>query len=80
VLLTYVVGELQAVRNRGAGETGHRADISSIASDRPSGAQHAAAAFVFFIELVGDTRHLSKREEAVDAIVAACDLVPRLNA
>ena len=32
------------------------------------------------IELVGDTRHLSKREEAVDAIVAACDLVPRLNA
>src|SRR3954453_14886724 len=30
-------------------------------------------------ELVGVTRHLSKREEAVDAIVAACDLIPRLN-
>ena len=38
-----------------------------------------AAAFTFIIELVGDTRHLSKREAAVDAIVAACDLIPRLN-
>jgi acetylornithine deacetylase len=39
-----------------------------------------AAAFVYTIELTGDTRHLSKREEAVDAIVAACDLIPVLNA
>jgi len=31
------------------------------------------------IELEGVTRHLSKREEAVDAILAACDLVPRLT-
>ncbi len=39
-----------------------------------------AAAFTFIIELIGNTRHLSKREEAVDAIAAACDLIPRLNA
>jgi acetylornithine deacetylase/succinyl-diaminopimelate desuccinylase-like protein len=39
-----------------------------------------AAAFTFIIELQGVTRHMSKREEAVDAIVAACDLIPRLNA
>ena len=39
-----------------------------------------AAAFTFIVELVGNTRHLSKREEAVDAIMAACDLIPRLNA
>jgi acetylornithine deacetylase len=39
-----------------------------------------AAAFTFIIELFGNTRHMSKREEAVDAIAAACDLIPRLNA
>jgi len=39
-----------------------------------------AAAFMFIIELIGNTRHLFKREEAVDAIAAACDLIPRLNA
>jgi acetylornithine deacetylase len=38
-----------------------------------------AAAFTFIIELEGKTRHLSKREEAVDAILAACDLIPRLH-
>src|SRR6185369_11780915 len=37
-------------------------------------------AFTFIIELTGVTRHLSKREEAVDAIVAACDVIPKLNA
>jgi acetylornithine deacetylase len=39
-----------------------------------------AAALSFVIELVGDTRHLSKREEAIDAIAAACDLIPRIDA
>jgi acetylornithine deacetylase len=38
-----------------------------------------AAALSFVIELTGDTRHLSKREESVDAIMAACDIIPRLN-
>jgi acetylornithine deacetylase len=38
-----------------------------------------AAAFTFIVELTGITRHLSKREEAVDALAAACELVPILN-
>ena len=32
------------------------------------------------VELEGVTRHVSKREEAVDAVAAAAVLVPRLNA
>ncbi|HEY0121394.1 MAG TPA: M20/M25/M40 family metallo-hydrolase, partial [Rhizobium sp.] len=39
-----------------------------------------AAALSFVIELTGDTRHLSKREQSVDAIAAACDIIPRINA
>jgi acetylornithine deacetylase len=39
-----------------------------------------AAAFTFIVELQGVTRHMSKREEAVDAIAAACELIPELNA
>ena len=82
VLLTYVVGELQGgVGTVAMVKQGYRADyfVNSEPTDLQALTMHAAA-FVFFIELVGDTRHLSKREEAVDAIVAACDLVPRLNA
>ena len=82
VLLTYVVGELQGgVGTVAMIKQGYRADyfVNSEPTDLQALTMHAAA-FVFVIELVGDTRHLSKREEAVDAIVAACDLVPRLNA
>jgi acetylornithine deacetylase len=82
VLLTYVVGELQGgVGTVALVKQGYRADyfVNSEPTDLQALTMHAAA-FVFLIELVGDTRHLSKREEAVDAIVAACDLVPRLNA
>src|SRR5258708_19035963 len=81
VLLTYVVGELQGgVGTVAMVKQGYRADyfVNSEPTDLQALTMHAAA-FVFQIELVGDTRHLSKREEAVDAIVAACDLVPRLN-
>ena len=39
-----------------------------------------AGAFNFEIELEGVTRHVSKREEAVDAVAAAAALVPRVNA
>ena len=39
-----------------------------------------AAAFVFTLELIGKTRHMSEREAAVDAITAACDIIPRLDA
>src|ERR1700722_5638892 len=81
VILTFVVGELQGgIGTVALIEQGWRADyfINSEPTDLQALTMHAAA-FVFTIELVGDTRHLSKREEAVDAIVAAWDLVPTLN-
>ena len=82
VVLTYVVGELQGgVGTLAAIRQGVRADyfINSEPTDLQALTMHAAA-FTFIIELTGITRHLSKREAAVDAILAACDLIPRLNA
>ncbi|MEP6702320.1 MAG: M20/M25/M40 family metallo-hydrolase, partial [Betaproteobacteria bacterium] len=82
VILTYVVGELQGgVGTVAAIEQGVRADyfINSEPTDVQALTMHACA-FTYVIELVGITRHLSKREEAVDAIAVACDLIPRLNA
>jgi acetylornithine deacetylase len=82
VILTYVVGELQGgVGTVAAIEQGVRADcfINSEPTDVQALTMHACA-FSWVIELTGVTRHLSKREQAVDAIVAACDLIPRLNA
>src|SRR5215204_4510946 len=81
VVLTYVVGELQGgVGTLAAIRQGVRADyfINSEPTDLQAITMHAAA-FTFIIELQGITRHMSKREQAVDAIVAACDLIPRLN-
>ena len=82
VILTYVVGELQGgVGTVAAIRNGIRADyfVNSEPTDLQAVTMHACA-FSFVIELVGNTRHLSKREQAVDAIMAACDLIPRLNA
>lgn len=82
VILTYVVGELQGgIGTVSMIEQGWRADyfVNSEPTDLQALTMHAAA-FVYTIELIGDTRHLSKREEAVDAIAAACDLIPVLNA
>jgi acetylornithine deacetylase len=82
VILTFVVGELQGgVGTLAFIKQGLRADyfINSEPTDLQALSMHAAA-FTFIIELTGITRHLSKREEAVDAVVAACDLIPRLNA
>ena len=82
VILTFVVGELQGgVGTLALIEQGLRADffVNSEPTDLAALTMHAAA-FTFLIELVGKTRHLSKREEAVDAIAAACDLIPRLDA
>lgn len=82
VVLTYVIGELQGgIGTLAAIRQGVRADyfVNSEPSDLQAITMHAAA-FTFIVELQGVTRHMSKREEAVDAIVAACDLVPRLNA
>lgn len=82
IILTFVVGELQGgVGTRALVRQGVRADyfVNSEPTDLVALTMHAAA-FMFIIELFGDTRHMSKREWAVDAIVAACDLIPRLNA
>lgn len=82
VVLTFVVGELQGgVGTVAAIRNGVKADyfINSEPTDLQAITMHACA-FTFVIELTGNTRHLSKREQAVDAIVAACDLIPRLNA
>jgi acetylornithine deacetylase len=82
VVLTYVVGELQGgVGTLAAIRSGVTADyfVNSEPSDLVAVTMHAAA-LSYVIELTGDTRHLSKREEAVDAITAACDIIPRINA
>jgi acetylornithine deacetylase len=81
VILTFVIGELQGgVGTYAAVKNGLRADyfINSEPSDLQAITMHAEA-FTFVIELEGITRHLSKREEAVDAILAACELVPELS-
>ncbi|WP_342363651.1 M20 family metallopeptidase [Terrarubrum flagellatum] len=81
VVLTFVIGELQGgVGTLAAIRQGVKADyfINSEPSDLQAITMHACA-FTFIIELTGVTRHLSKREAAVDAIMAACDLIPRLN-
>ncbi|WP_108661426.1 M20 family metallopeptidase [Acuticoccus kandeliae] len=82
VILTYVVGELQGgIGTIALMEQGLRADyfVNSEPTDLQLLTMHAGT-FTFVIELFGNTRHLSKREAAVDAVAAACDLVPRLNA
>jgi acetylornithine deacetylase len=81
VILTLVVGELQGgIGTIKAIESGLRADyfINAEPTDLNGLTLHAGA-FNFVVELFGITRHVSKREEAVDAILAACRLVPRLN-
>jgi len=82
VILSFVVGALQG----GIGtvtmiDKGVRADyfINSEPTDLAGLSLHAGA-FNFAVELTGITRHVSKREEAVDAILAACRLIPELNA
>src|SRR5262245_26251131 len=81
VILTFVVGELQG----GIGtvtmiDRGIRAHyfINSEPTDLAGLTLHAGA-FNFAVELTGITRHVSKRERAVDAIMAACRLIPHLN-
>ncbi|KAI1085406.1 Zn-dependent exopeptidase [Whalleya microplaca] len=87
VILTYVVGELQG----GVGTLALIADgklsadlarsacfVNCEPSDIRAVTMHAEA-LTFEIELHGRTRHLSAREEAADAILAACELIPRLD-
>src|SRR5438093_3637446 len=82
VVLTYVVGELQGgIGTVKAIEEGIRADyfINSEPTDLAALTLHAGA-FNWVIELTGLTRHVSKREEAVDAIAAAARVPPLINA
>jgi acetylornithine deacetylase len=82
IILTFVIGELQGgVGTLACIRNGLRADyfINAEPTDLQAITMHAEA-FTFVVELQGITRHMSKREQAVDAIIAACDLVPRLNA
>jgi acetylornithine deacetylase len=82
VVLTYVVGELQGgIGTVAAIEQGVKADyfVNAEPTDVKALTMHAGS-FVFVIEITGNTRHLSKREEAADAIMAGCWLVPRINA
>jgi acetylornithine deacetylase len=81
VVLTYVVGELQGgIGTIKAIDSGLRADyfINSEPTDLAGLTLHAGA-FNWMIELTGVTRHVSKREEAVDAIAVAARLVPLIN-
>lgn len=82
VVLTFVVGELQGgVGTRRLIEDGWRADcfVNCEPTDLAALTAHAGA-LQFEVELRGSTRHMSKREEAADALAAAADLVPALNA
>lgn len=85
VTLTYVVGELQG----GAGtmallEQGHitqdTADcfINCEPTDVHGLIMHAGSA-IFEINIIGDTRHMSKREEATDAILCSMEAIKRLT-
>ena len=82
VVLTYVIGELQGgIGTVRAIEQGVRADyfVNCEPTDVAALTLHAGA-FVIIVELKGVTRHISKREEAVDVIAASSVLIPRLNA
>lgn len=82
VILTYVVGELQGgVGTVALIEQGRiKADcfINCEPSDIKAVTMHAEA-LTFEITLKGITRHMSAREEAQDAIMAACQVIPKLN-
>ncbi|MEP1610674.1 MAG: M20/M25/M40 family metallo-hydrolase [Roseobacter sp.] len=81
VILSFVVGELQGgIGTVRALEQGLRADffINSEPTDLQALTMHAGS-MMFEIELTGDTRHLSKREEACDALAAATFLAQRIN-
>ncbi|MGI8403814.1 MAG: M20 family metallopeptidase [Thermomicrobiales bacterium] len=82
VILTFVIGELQnGVGTHQMLRNGWRSDyfVNCEPTDLQALTMHAGA-FNFDVELVGETRHISKREDAVDAIAAACVVIPKFNA
>jgi len=81
VILAFVHGELQG----GVGtvrmiESGVRADYFVVGepTELTLLTRHSAS-FVFEISILGKTRHLSKREEGVDAVIGMEKLLPRLR-
>lgn len=82
VLISFVCGELQG----GVGtlkliEKGLKADYFIVGEPTDLAAVTLHAGTVDFeIDLTGETRHMSKREEAGDAAAAAAALILRLNA
>ena len=82
VILEFVVGELQGgVGTVKAIEEGVRADyfVNMEPTDLNGLTLHAGS-YNVVVELTGVTRHMSKREDAVDAIAAAAAFIPRFNA
>ncbi|KAK1529964.1 diaminopropionate ammonia-lyase [Colletotrichum paranaense] len=81
VVLTYVVGELQGGVGTMAlidqGKINADCFVNCEPSDIQAVTMHAEA-LVFEIEIVGVTRHMSAKEEASDAILAACELIPQM--
>ncbi|KAK7434565.1 hypothetical protein CaCOL14_011157 [Colletotrichum acutatum] len=81
VVLTYVVGELQGGVGTMAlidqGKINADYFVNCEPSDIKAVTMHAEA-LVFEIEIVGVTRHMSAKEEASDAILAACELIPQM--
>lgn len=82
LVVAYVVGELQG----GIGtlkllESGQRADYFIVGepTELTLLTRHAAS-FVFEIWVYGSTRHLSKREEGIDAIAKMEAILPKLRA
>ena len=85
VTLTYVVGELQGgVGTIALIDQGHvtkdtaESFINCEPSDIRAITMHSEA-LTFEITLIGITRHMSAREEATDAILAACELIPAMD-
>lgn len=81
VIIAFVCGELQGgVGTLALIERGVTADYFIIGEPTDLAALTIHAGTVDFeIELTGQTRHLSKREEAGDALAAACALALRIN-
>lgn len=85
VTLTYVVGELQGgvgtvdLIERGVINK-HTADyfINCEPTDVQALIMHAGST-IFKVDITGDTRHMSKREEATDAIQCSMDAISRLT-
>jgi acetylornithine deacetylase len=84
VVLTYVVGELQggvgtlALIDQGKIPASTDYFVNCEPSDIRAVTMHAEA-LTFEVMITGVTRHMSAREEASDAILAACELITRLD-